>query len=321
MKVLQITNNYPTDNFPAFGIFVKEQIDSLTIQGASNDVFFINGRKNGKKAYITAVFKLRKYLRDNKYDLIHCHHSFSGLVLLLSGKIFQSKTVLSYQSDPVNEGGVFFFKILNLFFDCIILKNRAPEMRYPKTVYLPNGVNIEFFNPMDKAQCRKQLGLDENKKYIIFLDSYKDRTFKRVDRFNEVIRILKEKYFRSDIEPLILTNVDRRLIPKYFCASELHLLTSDFEGSPNSVKECLACNVPVVSTPVGNVSELIGDVAGCYMSKSFEPDELAELTNKALQLSNISSRDKIINEGLEINAVALKLISIYKNLIKNKSPV
>jgi teichuronic acid biosynthesis glycosyltransferase TuaC len=315
MKVLHITNNFPTPNFPIFGIFVKEQIDSLTNLGVENEVFFMNSRDGGKKEYIYALFRLRKHLRKNKYDIIHCHHSYSAFIFLFSGKIFGKKCVLSYQNDPEKEGGKFLFKVLYQFFDRIILKNKSAEINYSKTIYLPNGVNTEFFIPRDKTTCKIQLGLDKNKRYIIFMDSYNRRTQKRVDRFNETIKILKEKYRFSDLEPLILTNVKRDIIPIYLCASDLHMLTSDFEGSPNSVKECLACNVPVVSTPVGNVKELIGDVEGCHISKSFLAEELAELTCQTLGISNYSSRELIKEKGLDINTVARKLLNIYEGII------
>ena len=316
MKVLHITNNYPTPKFPIFGIFVKEQIDSLTDLGIANEVFFINGREAGKKEYLKAILRLRKHLHKFKYDIVHCHHSYSALTFLCSGKIFGKKCLLSYQNEPEKEGGKLLFKILYQFFDIIILKNKSPEIRFSRTVYLPNGVDTEFFIPRDRTICKHQLGLNENKRYIVFMDSNtKHRTQKRVDRFIEVMNILKEKYLLSDLEPLILTNVERQLIPIYLCASDLHLLTSDFEGSPNSVKECLACNVPVVSTPVGNVTELIRDVGGCYVSKTFNPEELAELTNIALEMNHSSSRESITIKGLDINSVANKLYNVYTGLI------
>lgn len=318
MKVLHITNNFPTPNFPIFGIFVKEQIESLTHLGVSNEVFFMNSRDEGKKAYLEGLFKLRKHLRKNHYDLLHCHHSYSAIIFIFSGMAFGKKCILSYQNDPGKEGGKLLFKFLYLFFNRIILKNKSSEIKKSKTVYLPNGVNTAFFMPKEKQSCKEQLGLDGNKRYIIFMDSYNLRTQKRIDRFKETMKILHEKYLLSDLEPLILTNTNRNLIPTYLCASELHMLTSDFEGSPNSVKECLACNVPVVSTPVGNVAELIGDVKGCYVSKSFEPEELAELTCKVLKADTFSSREFVKTKGLDIETVGGKLLIVYKGLINTQ---
>ena len=109
MKVLHITNNFPTPNFPIFGIFVKEQIESLTHLGVSNEVFFMNSRDEGKKAYLEGLFKLRKHLRKNHYDLLHCHHSYSAIIFIFSGMAFGKKCILSYQNDPGKEGGKLLF--------------------------------------------------------------------------------------------------------------------------------------------------------------------------------------------------------------------
>ena len=103
-------------------------------------------------------------------------------------------------------------------------------------------------------------------------------------------------------------------MPYYLSASSLHIITSDFEGSPNSIKECMACNTPVVSTPVGNVGDLIGNIKGCYISQSFDCKELAELAIKSLNHKNFSSREKLLDKKLDIKSVAEKLLNIYKSI-------
>jgi glycosyltransferase involved in cell wall biosynthesis len=79
---------------------------------------------------------------------------------------------MSYQNAPVKEGGTLLFKVLIALFDVIILKNKSPEIIHKKTVYLPNGVNTEFFTPHDRIICKDKLGLDRQKRYILFF-SYK----------------------------------------------------------------------------------------------------------------------------------------------------
>jgi glycosyltransferase involved in cell wall biosynthesis len=318
MRILHITNNFPTLNFPIFGIFIKEQIESLRNIGVENEVFFINSREEGKQAYLKSLGRLRSHLKHNRYDLIHCHHSYSAVIFLLSGKYRKTRRILSYQSDPLNEGGILLFKILYRFFDRIILKNLPKEKNLPKIVYLPNGVNMDFFTPMEKEECKLKLGLDLSRKYILFMDSYNRRPCKRIDRYSETLAILREKYHYTDIEPLVLTNTARNLIPAYINSSELHLLTSDFEGSPNSVKECLACNIPVVSTPVGNVHDLLTGVEGSYISSSFDPEELAELSDRSLRTHNVNSRPSLIDRGLDIDTVARKLLDVYRNTIESR---
>ena len=318
MKVLHITNNFPTKQYPVFGIFVKEQIESLTNLGVENEVFFINGRELGRKAYWSSIKKLRKKLKNSDYDILHCHHSFSALILFLTFRFSKFKKIVSYQNPPEKEGGLFLFKLVNVFFNVIIVKNISESvLNNSKVNYLPNGVNTEFFKPQDVEESLRKLKLDSNIKYILFMDSYKRRTQKRVDRFDEVINILLKNGNPHNIQPLVLTNTDRSLIPSYMSVSSLHLLTSDFEGSPNSVKECLACNIPVVTCPVGNVHDLIGDVNGCYISKTFEPKELAILVLKCLEKVSFNGRDKLLSKKLDINSVALNLEMIYKSMIEN----
>ena len=318
IRILHITNNFPTPNFPIFGIFIKEQIESLRNQGIDNDVFFINSREEGKRAYVKSLVKLRRLLKRSKYDIIHCHHSYSGVIFLLSGHFPESRRLLSYQSNPRNEGGLVLFKILYSFFDRIILKDKPKDTKLSKVVYLPNGVNTSFFEPMDKDECKERLGLDATKRYILFMDSYNRRPCKRIDRYSDTLALLKNRYKYDNIEPLVLTNTGRSLIPSYVNASDLHLLTSDFEGSPNSVKECLACNVPVVSTPVGNVGDMLSGIEGTYVSKTFDPQELAELSDRALRFSNFSSRKAISDKGLDIESVAMKLISVYHGMLSKE---
>ena len=319
MKILHITNNFPTLNFPIFGIFIKEQIESLRNLGAENEVFFINSREEGKVAYLRSLRKLRNHLKANRYDIIHCHHSYSGVMFLLSGMWRATNRVLSYQSDPHNEGGMLLYRILYRLFDRIILKNKPDGVRLGKTVYLPNGVNTAFFFPIDKKICKQKLDLDPGKRYILFMDSYNRRPCKRIDRYSATLAILRDKYGHSDLEPLVLTNTGRNLIPAYINASDLHLLTSDFEGSPNSVKECMACNIPVVSTPVGNVRDLLDGVEGSYVAKSFSPEELAGLSDRSLKAVSINSRETLASKGLDIGTVARKLLGVYEGIIAGRS--
>jgi glycosyltransferase involved in cell wall biosynthesis len=313
VKVLHITNNYPTKSHPIFGIFVKEQIESLTSHGIKSDVFFINGRENGKNAYFSGLRDLRRKLRNNDYDILHCHHVFSAVLLMLTFRWYQSKRIVSYQNPPKKEGGIFLFTIIKLFFNGVILKNTKSNKK--NIFYLPNGTNTDFFKEYSREESIRKLNLDENRNYIIFMDSNKEkRSQKRVDRFDKVIDILLKDENPFNIVPLKLTNTKRNLMPYYLSASSLHIITSDFEGSPNSVKECISCNTPVVSTPVGNIDDLIGNIKGCYISQSFNCEELAELVIKSLNHKNFSSREKLFDKKLDIKSVAEKLLKIYKSI-------
>lgn len=317
MKVLHITCNYPTAEHPVFGIFVKEQVESLQKIGVDCDVFFSNGKEEGgMKAHRASISKVRKLLKEKHYDVIHCHHSISGLILLLAGGAFHNKCVVSYQNDPTREfGGKWLFQLLYPFFNKIIIKNTGPYLRKKKAVYLPNGTNADFFKPLDKDSCKAKLGWDNEKHYILYMDSNKGtRTQKRYDRYQETLDIVRKTI--PNIVSIELSNTPREEIPSYMNACDLHLMTSDFEGSPNSVKECLCCNTPVVCTDVGNVMDMMGDIPGCYVTKEKEAKELADCVIKVLTSKEpFNGRDLFLAKGYGIETVARKLSALYQLII------
>lgn len=317
MKVLHITTNYPTKEHPVFGIFVKEQIESLQNIGVDCDIYFSNGKEmGGMKAHRASIGKVRQLLKENKYDVIHCHHSISGVVLFLAGGTYRNKCVLSYQNDPTREfGGKWLFRILYSAFDKIIIKNTSDYLKKKKVVYLPNGTNSDFFKPVDKEKCKRNLGWDRDKHYILYMDSNKGtRTQKRYDRYQEVLELLKRDF--NNIVSVELSNTPREKIPTYMNACDLHLMTSDFEGSPNSVKECLCCNTPVVSTDVGNVRDMMGDIPGCYVTNEFSAEKLALCVKKVLNSKEqFNGRELFLAKGYGIETVARKLKTLYEEVI------
>jgi len=108
-------------------------------------------------------------------------------------------------------------------------------------------------------------------------------------------------------------------IPVYFAASHVALLTSLWEGSPNVVKEAMACNCPIVSTNVGDVKWLFGDEPGHFIT-GFTPEDVAEKIKLALEFSEKYGRTNGLNRikdlGLDAETVAHKLIDLYKEIIR-----
>ena len=313
MRILHITNNYPTKKNLIFGIFVKEQIDSLVDFNINSKILFINARENGKKEYLLAPLRIRKLLKTKNFDVIHCHHSLSAFSLILSLS-FCKNIVVSFQNDPAFEFK-FLFKLIKSFSNQLIFKNNSKLINNSNSHYLPNGVNMNFFRPIDRNYSCNKLNLDPSKTYILFVSSNYIRTQKRYDRFKEVLKILRKKYSKYDFEELTLINISRDLVPYYFNASSLHLLTSDFEGSPNSVKEAMSCNVPVVSSSVGNVDELLKNVKGSFVCKSNNENDFADLVFKSLNSKDHNGRKKLKEKSLDIQSVAKKLNDIYHQIL------
>src|SRR3990172_11009947 len=84
MRVLVVTNMWPTATDPSFGVFVREQVGSVRALGVSVDVHFVAGRA-GRLNYLRAVPDLRRWLATGSYDLVHAHYVLTGLVAWLAG--------------------------------------------------------------------------------------------------------------------------------------------------------------------------------------------------------------------------------------------
>lgn len=314
MRILHITTNYPTPDYPIFGIFVKEQVESLQQLGVDCDVLYCDRKGRGTWMYLTYIPRIWWRTLRGHYDVIHCHHVLSALLCLCTLWPLFKKCVVSYQNDPTREWKVNCFGLIHACFNRIIIKNTSPYLERSKTVYLPNGCNSDFFHPMDRMTCREQLGLDKEAVYVLYMDSNKwGRTQKRKDRFDATLELLRKDF--PHIQALELYNTPREQIPVYMNACNLHLISSDFEGSPNSVKECLCCNVPVVSTDVGNVREMIGDIPGCMVVADFTVKSLAKAVEGVLtEKDAFIGREKFLSRGYAIGDVANKLVKIYNSL-------
>ncbi len=322
MKLLFVTNGYPTKRHPEFCAFTKEQIESIRHKGKfESELFFINARDKGVLEYFRVIKPLKKKIKN--CDIVHAFHGLSFLLVFFLSP--RKDIVVSFLNSIENEYSEkkYFAKFLSYITNKIIkrpnikkiFKDKIPPEHLNNSYYLPNGVDVSKFYPIQKNEAKKKLNLDFDKRYILFISSKnKFRKQKRYDRFKKVMGILRIKL--PNIEELSLVNEPQSKLVYYFNAAELHLLTSDFEGSPNSVKEAMACNVQVVSTNVGNVSELLEGVNGSFVSKSTDPEELAELAYRALTFTGeINSRDKLIEKKLDIDSVAENIILIYKNIL------
>jgi len=328
MRVLHVTNAYPYEAHPIYGIFIKEQIDSLQGLGISNSVLFMNAQKDGKLAYVRALAKL--VAKANKFDIIHCHHLLSALPVLTIKSLLKPKVVVSLMSDGENEillpDNIVTKRFKSWAYRTVISKSDARIFKKeiplalrndPHSFHLPNGVNLSLFKPIDPVVAKRQLNLDPLKDYVLFVSlGNLHRPEKRYDRFKAVMDILKNKKGLQNLEELHLVSTPRDLVSYYFNAASLHLLTSDFEGSPNSVKEAMACNLPVVSTDVGNVRNIVEASPSCRVSRAGTPEELAELAFSVLTSVRPGSlREELISKNLDSMSVASTLSKIYEHTL------
>lgn len=324
IKVLHLTNNYPTEKNPDYGVFTKDQIDKVTSLGVYSKLIFINSRENGKVEYWRAFRKVRALY--NRYEVIHCFH---GLTLIIAFFATQKTPILISFQNPIrheNESSPIINSFFILLYKSIIRSNRVyvifkdavpTRQRGNKRYYfLPNGVDLNAFHPKSRQECCQALGLDVSKTYILFVSSKElNRKQKRYDVFVNTLSILQNRYPDKNFEMLLLSGAPRSRCIDYFNAASVHLLTSDYEGSPNSVKESLACNTPVVSTNVGNVADMLSGISNCFVAPQ-DPNELARFVLKAINSDFVDCRSHLVTKGLTGEQKAIELMSIYQDITR-----
>ena len=120
-------------------------------------------------------------------------------------------------------------------------------------------------------------------------------------------------------QPLIfqeLRGFTRAEVTRWMCAANCLLMTSKTEGSPQVVKEAMACGCPIVSVDVGDVAERTSGVEGCYVVPTREPKDIAEALRKALAFGGrTNGHERIIEMGLSNEQVAKGLEEMYRTLV------
>jgi teichuronic acid biosynthesis glycosyltransferase TuaC len=293
--------------------FIYEQVSELEKSGISFDFFYIRGK--GASGYIKSILRLRKKIKSKDFDIIHSHYGLSGLVATFQRKL---PLVATFHGCDVNRKSlnilssfVGIFSRANIFVS-EDLKNRIFVKTPHKNFVIPCGIDLKQFRLLDKQEARTKLNLDDSKKYILF-SSAKNIPVKNWS----LARRAADQY--PYIELLELSEKTREEVNLLMNASDLFLMTSLREGSPQTIKEAMACNCPVVSTDVGDVRWVIGSTAGCYIS-GYDPSDVAEKIQKALEFvqtkGRTNGRERIIELGLDSETIAGKVIEVYKKVLK-----
>lgn len=291
------------------------QGESLKKEGIKIEYFTIQGK--GLIGYLRSVKKMKGVLKKDTYDLVHSHYSLSSFAASLAGAKSQ---VVSLMGSDVNAGFVFklLIRLFNSFFwaKCIVKsEDMKKKVGIPDANVIPNGVDMDRFRPLSETDCREKLGWEKRKKHILF-PADPDRREKNSALAEKSIEMLRADF---EIELHYLTGIDHAETPHFFNAADLVLMTSLWEGSPNVIKEAMACNCPIVSTDVGDVRWVIGDTTGCFFT-SFDYREIVEKIQASLKFAErrgkTSGRERIMELDLDAGSVAEKIIGVYKKVIE-----
>jgi glycosyltransferase involved in cell wall biosynthesis len=191
------------------------------------------------------------------------------------------------------------------------LQNALPDsVDRSKVRIIPNGIDLERFKPLDRDECRERLGWKVKCFHVLFPTNSGDPC-KRFELARAAVEVINRSGIQTEIHEI--SGVPHPEVPVWLNASDVILLTSLHEGSPNIIKEALACNIPVVSVDVGDVRERIQGIEGCYLALS-EPCDLAAKL-RLVQASPRRVRGRIQMQKLALRGVALQLKEFYGEIL------
>jgi glycosyltransferase involved in cell wall biosynthesis len=328
MHILAVTNMYPTPSHPTLGTFVEQQIKGLQESGHKVELLFLNRLDEGMKVYREAGERTLRAVERSQPDLVHVMYG-GVLAEQITRSVRDRPVVVSFcGSDLLGEllSGIVRKLISGLGVYAswraakratgIVVKSKNLRAALPRGIDLsrvavvPNGVDLKRFAPADQGECRRKLGWPDDVMHVLFPTNQGDPR-KRPELAHAAVERLNRRGVRARLN--LLQGVPHRDVPTWLNASDAVLLTSLHEGSPNVIKEGLACNVPVVSVDVGDVAERIDGIEGCHIASPDAEDLGAKLHLICRGPRRIQGREKM--RELSLERVAVRLGKFYDSVL------
>ncbi|MGE3268396.1 MAG: glycosyltransferase [Chloroflexota bacterium] len=314
LRVLSVTNMYPSPQWPAFGTFVFNEVQSLRAAGVQVDVLMINGRASTAN-YARGLLEFWRALHRRHYDVVHAHYVLTGFITRLQ---WGTPVVLTHHGPEVigfPRWQTWLAKLITPLFDQVIY--RTEEMRRALADrngwVITAGIDLDRFTPIPREEARARLGLPREGPLVLWAGEFwrPEKCFwlaqAAVDQVQAAL---------PGVEMVLLTKKPQEIVPLYMSACDALVLTSSHEGSPNVVKEALACNLPIVSVRVGDVPEMIEDVDGCTLAERDPADIARKLTALLSPPRRSHGRSRV--GSLTHERIAERIISVYRSAVAGR---
>jgi len=312
LSILIVTAMYPHAGHEGEGAFVMHQVEQLRAFQHQVDVLHFRGYSS-KCEYLKAAFEVRRRTRGGRYDVVHAHYGVTGLPALfrcdapLVVTLHGSDALCGWVEPAVS-------RLVCRLADGTVVVSKGIADKIPGEV-IPCGVDLRSFKPKGRELARERLGLSLEKLYVLFPFN-PGRRIKRYDLASGAVNALSKA--GVNVELLTVSKVPNSEMPWYYSAANAMILFSDSEASPTSVKEALACNLPVVSTEVGDVKDIVEGIAGVYLCS-----QNIEALAKGLRMA-LAPPDGFVFDGRKAmerydqEAVTEAIVRVYRRAIENR---
>ncbi len=322
LHVLVVSNHWGIkENATSAGVFVDRQISALRKAGVRVSTFDI-GTSHSPFQLLKKLWELRRSADDLGVDIVHARY---GTIIAALSVLAGFPAVITYCGSDLHPGatisplrkyaGILLSNFASLLAREIICVSDGLRARLwwcrRKAVVIPDGVDLESFSPGDQLEARKRLGWGLHHP-IAIINAARDPQAKGLKIAQEAIAVAKATV--PDVELLVVQGIKPDDMPLCYRAADVLVCASNYEGSPNVIKEALACNLPIVSTPVGDVPERL---AGVYPSAIVPWDgramgkAIAEMLSKR-ERSN--GRQFALELGMQ--KTAQRVIAVYQAALR-----
>jgi glycosyltransferase involved in cell wall biosynthesis len=291
---------------------VRDQVDEVRRRGIEVDLFAF---PPGRGEYVPATRRLRALLRRERFDLVHAHYGLAGWVARLAGA---APLIVTFHGTDVRHHVVgHLSRRLAWRIDLVAGVSRAlfeaedgrPGLpTVPGSAVLPCGPDLRRFEARPRAEARRALGLDPEGRYLFF-PANPARPEKRHDRAAEVATA-------CGADLLTGGSIEPEQMPLWMNAASAVLVTSDYEGFGMAAIEALACDVPVLSTPVGIAPYALGGIDGCLCAP-FDAAAWGAVAGRHLGVPDPRVTGAARAATLSASGMAERVIEAYRAVLNN----
>lgn len=313
-------------------VWAQRQIDSLALLGLRIETYVFENRRS-LRGLLRGGVALRRKVRDCRPDVVHVHY---GAAQALIAVLFAPRpVVVSFCGSDLfgnydARGGLTWSGRLSKLlsqaaaFGCRRAIAKSPALRdllwtrgmRSKCDVIPNGVDLNLFRPIPRQQARSKVGWPHDDPVVLFMDRrgawVKDPLLAEAAYREARAKVPSLRLHVLEHEP-----PDRMGL--FYNAADALILTSRHEGSNNTVKEALACNLPVVATKCGDVEDRLRGVRACHVC-SRDPKELgAKLAEVAARRERSDGRRSL--DRLTLEQAARAVAACYARALAEPAPV
>ena len=326
IRVLMVTSQWPRASWGGTPTFIVRQAEFLRAAGVDLDVFHFKGGRNPGN-YLRAWWGIRGRLRGSHYDLVHAQFGQSALAVLPT----RLPLVVTFRGDDlqgiladngrITVAGRLLRAISRMVArraDAVIVVSEHMKQdlgRGTAASVIPSGLDLSLFRPLPREEARQRAGIAPEERVVLFVGK-PTQARKRLALAQEAVEVLSRSL---PARLLVGYGLPHTEIPWLMSAADVLLFTSRQEGSPNVVKEALACNLPVVSVAVGDVPTRLSGIDGCEVASDDEPATLAACLERVLRRGQrIRGRQAVAS--LDENLLTQRVLGIYRSVAAGGAP-